>query len=269
MSDQLKHNPAPWEYEDVQLRPEQSAYGVVKDANGKILFDSLNSDVAEIHEEESHRWDETGRRNLNLAARAPDLLAAAKAVLDGWYGTKGEVYGEDIRRLEEVVARVLGIDSYYAEWIRNLPPLPGLEGGQSPNVLATNSARSAWLLMLHHAMPARPAVNFVAEVTGNRPLALEMLLTQAVLDGANSRPSRDPSVPGSFADAEAGTIGGAIMLRQFDQAEDVRKKLAQRLSVIELAGDVDFAGPWLAWCTRAARAIKLCRALVAALAEEP
>lgn len=52
-----------------------------------------------------------------------ELLAAAKAVLDGWYGMKGEVFDEDIRRLEEVVAKAVGVESYYAEWIKNLPPL--------------------------------------------------------------------------------------------------------------------------------------------------
>ncbi|AMV24635.1 hypothetical protein VT84_09580 [Gemmata sp. SH-PL17] len=79
MSQIAKHNPAPWERETVQNRSEQTAYEVVKDANGKILFDTLNSDVAEIHTEHDEdgaiRWDETGRINLALAAVAPDLLS--------------------------------------------------------------------------------------------------------------------------------------------------------------------------------------------------
>jgi hypothetical protein len=124
---EVKHNPAPWEYEDVPLREERSAYGVVKDADGKILFDSLNSDVAEIHEEGDEegfsRWDAAARRNLGLAALAPKLVAAAKRVLDGWYDTKGEVYGEDVRALEEVVAEANGGKSYYAERLRSLQPV--------------------------------------------------------------------------------------------------------------------------------------------------
>lgn len=75
---EAKHNPSPWAYENVELAREQSAYGVVKDADGKVLFDSLNSDVAEIHEDEGYRWDETGKRHLTLAAAAPDLLAACE-----------------------------------------------------------------------------------------------------------------------------------------------------------------------------------------------
>lgn len=59
--------------------------------------------------------------------QAARLLAAAKAVLDGWYGTKGEVYGEDIKLLEEAVREANGGESYYVEWLRNLPPLPGLD----------------------------------------------------------------------------------------------------------------------------------------------
>jgi hypothetical protein len=72
------HHPAPWSYENVEQRREDP-YGVVKDANGKILFDSLNSDVAEIHTHHdgpySVRWDESARVNLQLAAAAPALLA--------------------------------------------------------------------------------------------------------------------------------------------------------------------------------------------------
>jgi len=60
---------------------------------------------------------------MSDAVAGDDLLAAAKAVLDGWYGTKGEVYGEDIRRLEAAVSRAIGVDSYYAVWLRGLPPL--------------------------------------------------------------------------------------------------------------------------------------------------
>ncbi len=80
-----EHNPAPWTCETVQSRENRDAYAVVKDANGKILFDTLNSDVAEIHEERDEgsvtRWDETGCINLSLAAAAPDLLAACEAAL--------------------------------------------------------------------------------------------------------------------------------------------------------------------------------------------
>jgi hypothetical protein len=123
-----KHNPGPWEYEDRPLREDRSAYGVVKDADGRVLFDSLNSDVAEIHQESDEdgvtRWDAAARRNLGLAAAAPNLLDAAKAVLAGWYGTKGEVYPADISVLEEAVADANDGEWYYTEWLRSLPPLP-------------------------------------------------------------------------------------------------------------------------------------------------
>ena len=76
----VKHTP--WCYENVHDCCEQSAHGVVKDDRGKILFDTLNSDVAEIHtehdEDSVHRWDETGRKNLTLAAAAPDLFACVE-----------------------------------------------------------------------------------------------------------------------------------------------------------------------------------------------
>ena len=76
----------PWEYENVHQRPERSAYGVVKDAKGKVLFDTINADVAEIHTEHDgeggvHRWCEEARQNLTLAAAAPELLAACERLV--------------------------------------------------------------------------------------------------------------------------------------------------------------------------------------------
>lgn len=91
----MKPNPAPWEYETVQQREDRSAYGVVRDADGKILFDTINADVAEIHEEYDegggvHRWDEVARVNLTLAAAAPAMLAALKLWDEGF--TDGEEF---------------------------------------------------------------------------------------------------------------------------------------------------------------------------------
>ncbi len=87
-------NPAPWTYENRQDHCDRSAYGVVLDADGKVLFDTLNSDVAEIHTDHGEgsvtRTDERGRVNLTLAAAAPDLLAAAQGVLD-WMTRHREV----------------------------------------------------------------------------------------------------------------------------------------------------------------------------------
>ena len=42
--------------------------------DGKSIFDTLNSSIAEIHEEADedvvYRWDEVGRRNIAFAAHA-------------------------------------------------------------------------------------------------------------------------------------------------------------------------------------------------------
>ncbi len=75
--------PGPWYYENVEDREDRSAHGVVKDDKDRILFDTLNSDVATINTEYDegsvYRWDEQARLNLTLAAAAPDLLAACEA----------------------------------------------------------------------------------------------------------------------------------------------------------------------------------------------
>lgn len=78
-------NPAPWTYENVEDRADKSAHGVVKDADGKILFDTLNADAAEIMREDDGEgnvafYDLRAEANLTLAAAAPALLAACKNV---------------------------------------------------------------------------------------------------------------------------------------------------------------------------------------------
>lgn len=82
----MKHNPAPWEYENVNHCEDRTAYGVVKDANGKILFDTINADVAEIHiehdENGASRWCAVARANLTLASAAPDLLTCLQHAQD-------------------------------------------------------------------------------------------------------------------------------------------------------------------------------------------
>jgi hypothetical protein len=81
------------------------AYRVV-DEHGWVLFDSLNRDsrASEIHEEfcgefdGHHAWDEMARRDLTLAAVAPDLLEALKEVVaisdrdhDAWDRAKAAI----------------------------------------------------------------------------------------------------------------------------------------------------------------------------------
>jgi hypothetical protein len=85
------HTPGPWTIEVVK---NEGMYGdggpdgrsgfdsyCVQDAQGRVLFDTLNSDyrVASVHEDAHDEgvtaWDEQGRVNLTLAAAAPDLLA--------------------------------------------------------------------------------------------------------------------------------------------------------------------------------------------------
>ncbi len=87
MSDDDKASPRPWAYENVEVDADRTAYGVVKDANGKSLFDTMNSDVAVIHTDtdtdspNTYRWDEQGEQNLTLVCRAVNAHAALVAAL--------------------------------------------------------------------------------------------------------------------------------------------------------------------------------------------
>lgn len=92
-----KLNPAPWNYENVSDCRERTAHGVVKDANGRILFDTINADVAEImteHDEGTTYYDLQAEKNLTLAAAAPDLLRELADFHDhtidqGWHQCDG------------------------------------------------------------------------------------------------------------------------------------------------------------------------------------
>lgn len=87
----IKHSPGPWTVDTIDnegeysLGGDESASGfkshAVLDVNGRVLFDSLNSEVAEIHEEidedARYAWDGQSECNLRLAAAAPELLDIA------------------------------------------------------------------------------------------------------------------------------------------------------------------------------------------------
>lgn len=81
-------SPTPWEYENKELCPERTAYAVLLDANGKVICDTMNSDVACVMTEpdECHRrWtDEQGRVDLRLASAAPDYHKAVADLLELW-----------------------------------------------------------------------------------------------------------------------------------------------------------------------------------------
>lgn len=95
---EIKHTPGPWEIDTIDNEGEYGDGGpdtstgfksyAVYDAKGRVLFDTLNSDAAEIHDEgydlDHHAWDEVGKRNLTLAHASPDMalileLLAAEA----------------------------------------------------------------------------------------------------------------------------------------------------------------------------------------------
>ncbi|CAJ3096886.1 bacteriophage protein [Burkholderia pseudomallei] len=95
---EIKHTPGPWEIDTIDNEGEYGDGGpdtstgfksyAVYDEKGRVLFDTLNSDAAVIHEEgydlDHYAWDEVGKRNLTLAQAAPEMamvleLLAAEA----------------------------------------------------------------------------------------------------------------------------------------------------------------------------------------------
>lgn len=86
--DLSKLSPAPWECENHSECSERSVHAFVTDANGKTLFDTLNSDVAVIHTEHdeygAHYSDEQGRVDLGFAALARNAFAGDPEALAWW-----------------------------------------------------------------------------------------------------------------------------------------------------------------------------------------
>ncbi|HDR9497623.1 TPA: hypothetical protein QDC06_000825 [Burkholderia cepacia] len=84
---EIKSTPGPWEIDTIDNCGEYGDGGpdtstgfksyAVYDAKGRVLFDTLNSDAAEIHEQgydlDHYAWDEVGKRNLTLAQASPDM----------------------------------------------------------------------------------------------------------------------------------------------------------------------------------------------------
>lgn len=98
-----KPSPGPW---DVDMIDNYGTYGdgpdchsgfksyAVYDANGKVLFDSLNAEVAEIEVEYddmgAYVWDRVSEANLMLAGASHDMLTALETVLAGGHLNTGE-----------------------------------------------------------------------------------------------------------------------------------------------------------------------------------
>jgi hypothetical protein len=60
-----KTTPGMWSADTIQVRENRSAYRVMTNAKSQPIFDTLNSEVAEIHEDDDcYRWDETGRNDF-------------------------------------------------------------------------------------------------------------------------------------------------------------------------------------------------------------
>lgn len=103
MTKLAKPSPGPW---DVDTIDNDGTYGdgpdchsgfksyAVYDATGKVLFDSLNAEVAEIEVEYddmgAYVWDRVSEANLTLASAAHDMLTALETVLAGGHLNTGE-----------------------------------------------------------------------------------------------------------------------------------------------------------------------------------
>lgn len=126
-----------------------------------------------------------------------------------------------------------------------------------------DKAGRAWALMFSWAMPAGIALDFVQEVTDDRPKALAAILTEAVAQTGNARPSVKQD-RGSFPDFEAGKIGAAVLRGDSAFAFTILANLKARLHQQERNPTTELAGiaEWLEWCTDMGRAILLCRELV-------
>ena len=105
------HTPGPWEVEPIETESGSGSYDAfsVVDAEGRVLFDTLNSDhrivtlEREYDEEYVRDHDEQGRMNLTLAAAAPELL---EALIEANEGTK--LYADNPGQWAALIAKATG-----------------------------------------------------------------------------------------------------------------------------------------------------------------
>lgn len=91
-------SPLPWEYDcDYESRGE-AACGKLLDANGKIVCDTLNSDVVLLESAYDgpirNTWDENGRKNLLYAMHAVNCHAALVAACEMAMGSNPLMTGK-------------------------------------------------------------------------------------------------------------------------------------------------------------------------------
>ena len=103
MTKLAKPSPGPWDVDTIDndgtycdgpdCHAGFKSYAVY-DANGKVLFDSLNAEVAEIDIEYDdmgvYVWDRVSEANLTLAGASHDMLTALETVLAGGHLNTGE-----------------------------------------------------------------------------------------------------------------------------------------------------------------------------------
>ena|ERR1051325_5103529 len=110
----MKHTPTP--YDVNRVCSEGIAHFTIIDQRGKVIVDTFNSEVAEIHEEWDHdsdgnswrnQWDEQGRVDVEFIVRAcnahDELLEALK------YARRFLKPGEhDTAYIDEIIAKATG-----------------------------------------------------------------------------------------------------------------------------------------------------------------
>lgn len=91
----MKHSPLPWSHE---RRNTNDPHEVMLDANGKSIFDTINSDVAvmetEIDEDDVHSWDEQGRADFEFILKAIEERDQLKKTIES---AEAAIEGVDLR----------------------------------------------------------------------------------------------------------------------------------------------------------------------------
>lgn len=84
----MPHSPTPYEAISEKDADDRRLYFTVVDANGKVIVDTLNSEVAVIEEDSDedgvHRWDEQGRQDTEFIAKACNVHADLVAACEAW-----------------------------------------------------------------------------------------------------------------------------------------------------------------------------------------
>lgn len=108
----MSHTPTPW-IAATAPTDEGVDYFQLCTADGRVIADTFNSEIAEIHteyDEGRYEWDEQGRQDMEFVARVvnchAELLAACERALRQFESAVDPIFSGDVDAINQLRAAI-------------------------------------------------------------------------------------------------------------------------------------------------------------------